>query len=222
MTETDYALVIGNKNYSSWSLRPWLAMRRFGVPFREINIDIYTPGARQRILEHSPSGKVPALKTGRETIWDTLAILETLAERFPEHAWWPSDAGRRALARSVSAEMHSGFADLRAVMPMDLLHEKPMEDVPGAVAADIARIVAVWRSCRAAAPPGDFLFGDFSIADAMYAPVASRFRTYVPDLAVYGDDGIASAYVETVFAMPEITEWCEAAARELAASPAAD
>lgn len=216
MTATDYALVIGDKNYSSWSLRPWLAMRRFAIPFGEINVDLYNPGMRARILEHSPSAKVPALKTRGRVIWDTMAILETLAEAHPDHGWWPTDAMARATARSVAAEMHSGFADLRTAMPMDLLHEKPMSDIPEGVGWDITRIVEIWRMCRSEfGGGGSFLFGDFTIADAMYAPVASRFKTYVEDLSAFVDDGTAARYVETIFAMPEIDEWSDGARAEL-------
>lgn len=217
MDETGIALVIGNKNYSSWSLRPWLAMKAFGVAFGEINVDIYGPGARERILAHSPSGLVPALKMSGRVIWDTLAILETLAERHADKPFWPADAETRALARSVCAEMHSGFSALRREMPMDLLHDKPASGIGEEVARDIRRIVRIWTECRAAhGAGGPYLFGAFCIADAMYAPVASRFRTYHIDLAAFGDDGAAEDYVETIFAMPELGEWSEGAALELA------
>lgn len=212
----DYALVIGNKNYSSWSLRPWLAMRKFAIPFAEINVDIYSAGKRKRILEHSPSALVPALKADGRVIWDTLAILETLAERHPEHAFWPADPAARALARSVSAEMHSGFSDLRNEMPMDLLHEKRVETIPESVVRDIARIVEIWRMCRSAhGDGGSFLFGAFTIADAMYAPVASRLRTYVGDLSGFGDDNTAADFIETIFSMAEMDEWAASARAEL-------
>lgn len=215
MSENGYGLVIGDKNYSSWSLRPWLAMRRFAIPFTEINVDIYGAGARERILKHSPSAKVPALKFQGRVIWDTMAILETLAERHPEHPWWPADAMARATARSIAAEMHSGFTDLRTDMPMDLLHDKRGGEISEGVRRDISRIVEIWKMCRSQYGAGDgFLFGDFSIADAMYAPVATRFRTYVGDLAPFGDDGTCSAYVETVFSMPEMDEWTEGARLE--------
>lgn len=216
MSDPNYALVIGNKNYSSWSLRPWLAMRKFAIPFTEINVDIYSPGKLARILEHSPSALVPVLKFDDQVIWDTLAILETLAERHPEKPMWPSDAQARALARSAVAEMHSGFSSLRGEMPMDLLHEKRVEKIGETVARDIARIVDIWRVCRSAhGGAGPYLFGAFSIADAMYAPVASRLRTYVGDLSGFGDDGTAAGFIETVFAMPEMDEWAAGARREL-------
>lgn len=216
--ETDYTLVIGDKNYSSWSLRPWLAMRRFRIPFNEVNVDLYSPGMRERILEHSPSGRVPVLNTQGRIIWDTMAILETLAELHPAHRWWPADAAARALARSVSAEMHAGFSDLRSVMPMNLLNDRQMSDIPEPVGRDIARIVDIWRMCRSKfSGGGAFLFGDFGIADAMYAPVVTRLRTYVGDLQPFGDDGLAAEYCRTIFAMPEMVEWAEGARAELTA-----
>ncbi len=203
-----YRLMIGNKNTSTWSLRPWLAMRRAGIAFSELNIDLRAPDAKAQILAHSPAGHVPALLVGVNVIWDSLAILEFLAETHPEASLWPKAAAARARARSVSAEMHSGFRPLRLHCPMDLLARAPMATLPVEVAADARRIVALWRDCRSNfGAGGPFLFGDFSAADAMYAPVASRFRTYVPDLSVYGDDGIAQAYVATVFAMPEMAAW---------------
>jgi glutathione S-transferase len=208
-----YKLVIGNKNASSWSLRPWLAMRHAGIPFEEVNIDLRAPDAKAQILEYSPSGKVPALLLGGgRVVWDSLAIVELLAEANP--ALWPRAAAARALARSVSAEMHSGFRALREHCPMDFLGRRPKGRLLKPVAADVRRIVAIWRDCRAwHGSGGPFLLGRFSAADAMYAPVASRFRTYLPDLSPYGDDGTAQAYVDTVFAMPEIAEW-EAGARQ--------
>ncbi len=211
-----YRLVIGNKNYSSWSLRPWLLMRMFGIPFDEINVDIYSPGTRARILEHSPSGKVPALKVGGLTLWDTLAITEYLAEQHPEFAIWPKNREARAMARVVSAEMHSGFDALRSEMPMDLVSSKPVEEVSKGVARDVARIVEVWKMSRAAyGNEGPFLFGEFSAADAMFAPVATRFRTYGADLDAHGDDGTARAYCEAILSLAEIEEWTQAGREEM-------
>jgi glutathione S-transferase len=212
MAET-YRLVIGNKNGSSWSLRPWLALRHAGIPFDEIAIDLRAPDAKAQILRHSPSGKVPALIADGQTIWDSLAILEFLAETHPAAALWPTAAAARARARSVAAEMHAGFQALRDHCPMDFLGRKPKATLPEPVAADVRRVVALWRDCRQAhAEGGPFLFGRFSVADAMYAPVASRFRTYLPDLTAHGDDGTARAYVETLFALPAMAAW-EAGAR---------
>jgi glutathione S-transferase len=213
-----HKLVIGNKNISSWSLRPWLAMRRAGIPFEEIGIDLRAPRAKAQILAYSPSGKVPALLVGGgRVVWDSLAIMELLAEAKP--ALWPSGAAARALARSVSAEMHSGFQALREHCPMDFLARKPKARLLNPVAADVRRVMAIWQDCRARyGAGGPFLFGRFSAADAMYAPVASRFRTYLPDLAPFGDDGSAQAYVDAVLAMPEIAEWEHGARREVEAA----
>jgi glutathione S-transferase len=214
-----YKLVIGNKNTSSWSLRPWLAMRVAGIPFEEVSVDLRAPDAKARILEHSPSGKVPALLAGGQTVWDSLAILEFLAEARPNAALWPKAAAARALGRSVAAEMHSGFQALREHCPMAFLGHKPKARLPRAVAADVRRIVAVWRDCRGRhGQGGPFLLGRFSAADAMYAPVASRFRTYLPDLAPYGDDGTAQAYVEALFVLPAMAEWAQGASEELDAA----
>ena len=215
-SDTGYQLVLGDKNYSSWSLRPWLLMRAFNIPFEEINVDIYRPGARERILEHSPSGKVPALKTGGLTIWDTLAIIEYLAENHLDLAIWPPDVEARAIARAVSNEMHSGFECLRSEMPMDLVSSKPIDEVSKGVARDITRIVMLWRMCREShGDGGRFLFGKFCAADAMFAPVTSRFRTYGADLATHGDDGVAAAYCETILSLAEIEEWTQAGREQM-------
>jgi glutathione S-transferase len=213
-----HKLVIGNKNASSWSLRPWLAMRRLGIPFEEVNIDLRALDAKAQMLVYSPAGKVPALLVGGgRVIWDSLAILELLAEDHP--GLWPRAAAARALARSVSAEMHSGFQALREHCPMDFLARKPKTRLLKPVAADVRRVVAIWQDCRARhGSGGPFLFGRFCAADAMYAPVASRFRTYLPDLAPYGDDGTAQAYVDAVFALPEIAEWESGARQEVEAA----
>ena len=209
-----YRLVIGNKNTSSWSLRPWIALRHFGIPFSEININLRDADAKAQILRHSPSGKVPALLVDGRLIWDSLAILEFLAEAHPDARLWPADALARAHARSVAAEMHSGFLPLRDHCPMAILRRTPQAALPEQVEADVRRIVAVWRGCRASfSASGPLLFGAFSIADAMYIPVATRLRTYVPDLAPYGDDGSAQAYVDAVLALPAFLAW-EAGARQ--------
>jgi glutathione S-transferase len=218
MAAIRYCLVIGNKNWSSWSLRPWLAMRRAGVAFDEINVRLRRPESKAEILKHSPSGMVPTLIDGALAIWDSLAILEYLAERHPEAELWPRDANARAVARSAAAEMHSGFAPLRQHCSMEVLASSPQATLPPEVEANVRRIVALWRECRQKfGEGGPFLFGKFSAADAMYAPVAARFRSYVPDLGPYADDGTAQAYVETIFAMPEMDAWIEGARRETAA-----
>lgn len=215
-TQGPYTLVIGDKNYSSWSLRPWLAMRVFAIPFEERKIALRLPDTPKRIMAHSPSGKVPALRAGDLVVWDSLAILEFLAETHADAGMWPHDPAARAIARAVSAEMHSGFQALRQTMPMDFVTVAPVADVPAPVVRDIGRIVALWRDCRRRfGAGGAFLFGAFTIADAMYAPVASRFRTYVSDLGAFGDDGAAAAYADALFALPEMTVWAQEARREL-------
>jgi glutathione S-transferase len=216
-TTTRYRLVIGNKAWSSWSLRPWLAMQRLKLPFEEINIPLRRSDSKAEILKHSPSGMVPTLCDGDLAIWDSLSILEYLAEQHPEAQLWSADRVARAVARSASAEMHSGFMALRQHCSMDLFARFPEASLPAEVESDIRRIVALWRDCRTRfGREGPFLFSRFSAADAMYAPVASRMRTYVPDLAPYGDDGTAQAYVDTIFAMPEMDLWAEGARAEQA------
>lgn len=215
---TTYRLVIGNKNTSSWSLRPWLAMTHAGLAFSEVNIDLRAADVKAQILARSPSGKVPALLVGDDVIWDSLAILEFLAEAHPEAQLWPASRNARAQARCVSAEMHSGFQALRQHCPMDFLARTPKAELAQEVAADVRRIVALWQGCRSQfGARGPFLFGPFSAADAMYAPVASRFRTYLPNLAPYGDDGTAQAYVEALFALPAMMQWEEGARAEITA-----
>lgn len=205
-----FTLVLGNKNYSSWSLRPWLAMRQAGIAFDEVVIPLYRPESKTALLEHSPAGKVPVLVHDGRAIWDSLAIMEYLAETFPAAGLWPEDPTARALARCISAEMHAGFARLRASMPMDLREHLPGKGRSDAVEADIARITAIWRDCRARfGDGGPFLFGPFSIADAMYAPVATRFRTYGVGL-----DTTCQAYAEAVLALPAFLEWQAAALQE--------
>ena len=199
--ERRLTLVIGNKNYSSWSLRPWLAMKQTGIPLVEQRIALYQPDSRRRVLEHSPSGKVPVLKDGATTVWDSLAILEYLAEVFPDRGLWPQNAAARASARSMSAEMHSGFTALRARMPMNLRNSYPGRGLTPEVEADIARIVRLWTECRATAS-GPFLFGHFCIADAMFAPVATRFVTYGVKLPP-----ACQRYVETLIALPALQLW---------------
>ncbi len=216
MTTNAYTLVIGDKNFSSWSLRPWLALKQCGIPFAEERIRLRQPDSKAEILRHCPSGKVPALKTRTGVVWDSLAILDYLAERHPEHKLWPQDEEARAAARSISAEMHSGFATLRNEMPMDLLSKLPSPPLGAALEADIGRIAAIWKDTRARfGQGGPFLFGAFSNADAMYAPVATRFRTYGVDLGRFGDDGTAAAYAEAILALPAMAEWTEGARDEV-------
>ena len=215
-----YRLVVGDKNTSSWSLRPWLALRHAGISFGEINIKLRQPDTKAQILRYSPAGKVPTLLIDDgQAIWDSLAILEYLADAHPEARLWPDRREARALARAVSAEMHSGFAALREHCPMELLARTPMAALPDAVAAEVRRIVALWHDCRRRfGASGPLLFGGFTAADAMYVPVATRFRTYLPDLAPYGDDGTAQAYVDALLALPVMAEWGAGARREASGS----
>ncbi len=202
-------LVIGDKNYSSWSMRPWVLMTHFGLPFEEVLIELDQPGTKDAILAFSSSGKVPCLVTDEAVaVWDSLAIAETLAERFPQHAMWPRDANVRAQARSVSAEMHSGFGELRTHMPMAIRTIKPGAGATPGALADVARIDALWCACLDASG-GPFLFGEFSIADAMFAPVVMRFNSYQPPLSAQ-----AAAYAQRVTALPAVAAWIDAARRE--------
>ena len=201
-------LVIGNKNYSSWSLRPWIAMKVLGIPFDEVRIPLYKPGSKEKILGYSPAGKVPILKDGDTVIWDSLAILEYLAEKYP--ALWPKEPAQRAKARAVSAEMHSGFAKLREHMSMNIRKRYPGKGRTPEVLADIARIDAIWSEAKE-----PFLFGTFTAADAMYAPVVLRFRTY-------GVDVRKKSYLDAMLALPAMQEWIEAAEREVESIPEQD
>ncbi|MDP3691412.1 glutathione S-transferase family protein [Bradyrhizobium sp.] len=205
-------LVIGNKNYSSWSLRPWLAMRAGNIPFEEIFVPLYTDKAadKDRILSFSHSGKVPVLIDGDITIWDSLAIIEYLAERFPEARLWPEDRARRAHARSISAEMHSGFVALRNECGMNLHRPVRAIELSADARANVARIEAIWTECRERwGRSGPFLFGTFGAADAMFAPVVHRFRTYAIAVAPQ-----AVAYMETMTALPAFAEWTRAGLAE--------
>jgi len=202
-------LVIANKNYSSWSLRPWLLLKHFGIPFEEIHIWLAQDDTAQQILKYSPSGRIPCLiDTDHRSIWDSLAIAETLAERFPQHAFWPRDAAARAHARSVSAEMHSGFAALRQDMPMKIRSVLPGQGATAGALADVARIDAIWRECLKEYG-GPYLFGEFSIADAMFAPVVMRFNTYRPALSPE-----AAAYAANLSALPAMQLWIAEAQAE--------
>ena len=217
MPEPTLSLVIGNKTWSSWSLRPWLVLKHFQIPFEEIGVKLRQSDTKSTLLAHSPAGKVPILRDGDVLIWDSLAIIEYVGDLYPDRPIWPHDRVARGVARAISAEMHSGFQQLREVCPMDLFATKPMQAFPEGVEHNIRRIVQSFRDCRADyGRDGPFLFGAFTAADAMYAPVCSRFRTYVPDLRPFGDDGTATAYIETIFAMPEMDAWTAAARAESA------
>lgn len=196
-------LVIGNKNYSSWSLRPWLVLRQAGIPFKEVRIPLYRPDTRDELRAWSPSGLVPLLRDGELKVWDSLAICEYLNERFPEHQLWPADAAARAVARSVSAEMHSGFTGLRGAMCVNIRARHPDQGRTPECLKDIARILALWEDCRAHfGAGGDFLFGRFGIADAMFAPVVLRFQTYEVEL-----NGMARDYADAILALPALRAW---------------
>ncbi|GAB4353832.1 MAG: glutathione S-transferase family protein [Kiloniellaceae bacterium] len=207
---TDYTLILGNKTYSSWSLRGWLLARQAGIAFKEVVIPLRRPDTRAQILHYSPAGKVPTLLADGEAVWDSLAIAEYLAETYPAQGLWPSDPAARRLARCVAAEMHAGFAALRSALPMDLSKHHPGHPISPEVQADIARIEAIWRDCRGRfGKAGDFLFGAFSAADAFYAPVVTRFRTYDVTL-----DAVSEAYCEAVTGHPWMREWAADAAKE--------
>jgi glutathione S-transferase len=204
-------LVIGNKNYSSWSMRPWLALRANDIAFDEIFIPLYTDEAdKRRILDFSHSGKVPALIDGDVTIWDSLSIIEYVAERFPEARLWPEDRASRAHARSISAEMHSGFMALRSECGMNLHRPIRAIALSADARANVARIQEIWIECRERyGKLGPFLFGKFGAADAMFAPVVHRLRTYA--IAV---EPAAQAYMETMMALPAFQEWTRAGLAE--------
>ncbi|MFN4143177.1 glutathione S-transferase family protein [Aestuariivirga sp.] len=209
-------LVIGNKNYSSWSLRPWMALTMAGIPFRETVIPLDTPETARLIAAHSGAGRVPVLHHGRHTIWESLAIMEYLAELFPEKHLWPKAMVARALARAVSHEMHAGFAALRSACPMNLRRAVKPVPLNEAVLRDVARIEELWRLCRGRfGKGGRFLFGRFSIADAMFAPVVSRFRTYAIEVT---DE--SRAYMEAVMNTEAFGQWRAAALQEVWTVPA--
>jgi glutathione S-transferase len=207
---SQFTLVVGNKNYSSWSLRGWLATRAAEVAFDEVLVRLSEPGSKAELLKHSPAGKVPVLKHGERVVWDSLAIVEYLAEIRPDAGLWPADTVARAHARSIAAEMHSGFQALRARMPMNLRKSLPGKGRGRKVTQDIERIRAIWRDCRARhGARGPFLFGQFSAADAMYAPVATRFRTYAVEL-----DDVCRDYMDAVLGRADFLEWRAAALEE--------
>ncbi|KAK48392.1 glutathione S-transferase [Caballeronia jiangsuensis] len=202
-------LVIGDKFNSSWSMRPWVLLKHFGIAFDETLIRLGQPDTKSKILDVSPSGKVPCLITDAgDSVWESLAIVETIAEQHPEHAMWPRDAAARARARSISAEMHAGFADLRQNMPMEITTHAPGTGATPGALANIARIKAIWAECLAASG-GPFLFGEFGIADAMFAPVVMRFNTYAPELSA-----TSLEYSKRVTALPAVAAWIEGAREE--------
>ena len=203
-------LVIANKNYSSWSLRPWLLLTHAGIAFEEVQLRFTDDGNVVGVEPWSPTRKVPVLWIDEQPVWDSLAICETVAEMFPEKRLWPADTAARRMARSISAEMHSGFADLRKAMPLNIRSSYPDKGrTPGAL-RDIERVVSIWESCRQRfGAGGEFLFGGFSCADAMFAPVTLRFAVYAVALPP-----VAQRYAETVRALPAMQQWCAAARAE--------
>jgi glutathione S-transferase len=209
--EMTLKLVIGNKNYSSWSMRPWLALRASNIAFEEIFIPLYTGDAdKQRILGVTRSGKVPALIDGDLTVWDSLAIIEYVAERFPAAGLWPQDRAARAHARSISAEMHSGFLALRNECGMNLHRPIRAVALSADAQANVARVQQIWTECRDRyGKSGPFLFGAFGAADAMYAPVVHRFRTYAIDVSP-----TVQSYMDTMMALPAFAEWTRAGLAE--------
>ena len=203
-------LVIGNKNYSSWSLRPWIALSMARIPFEETIIPLYEPSSKMRIIEHSHAGRVPVLHHGKLTVWESLSILEYLAETFPEKKLWPEGKAARAAARSAAAEMHSGFSALRQACPMNLRRPRKSVSLGQAAKADIVRIDALWSEYRKAyGRKGRFLFGSFSNADAMFAPVVTRFDTY--DIKVSSE---SRDYMDAVLATHAFLDWKSAALEE--------
>ncbi|QYF95960.1 glutathione S-transferase family protein [Massilia sp. PAMC28688] len=202
-------LVIGNKNYSSWSMRPWVAMVGFGIPFNEVRVLLDQPDTANRIAEYSGAGRVPVLLAGEMTIWDSLAICEYLAEQFPEKHMWPQDVAARAMARSVTCEMHSGFSGLRSAMSMSIRSHLPGRGRTPEAQGDIGRISEIWEECLSRFGHHQYLFGDFSIADAFFAPVVMRFRTYGVALAP-----ALQAYCDRMQAHPAVARWVSEALAE--------
>ncbi|UYN98050.1 MAG: glutathione S-transferase family protein [Enhydrobacter sp.] len=210
----EFTLVIGNKNYSSWSLRGWLMVKMAGLDFEEVLVPLDLPETQPTIRKHSPSGRVPVLLHRGLAVWDSLAIAEYLNDIKPETGLWPASVAARAHARSISAEMHSGFIDLRNGMPMNIRASYPGKGMTPAVRAEIERITSMWRDCRkrfvGAAPRDDgFLFGTFTAADAMYAPVVTRFKTYAVPV-----DSDAEAYCSAVLSHAAMKDWISAARNE--------
>ena len=204
-------LIIGNKNYSSWSLRSWFLLQEAGIEFEEHRIPLDVEGTAAEIARNSPSGRVPVLMMGEQPVWDTLAIAETVAEQWPEKQLWPSEAAAKAHARCVCAEMHAGFPTLREAMPMNCRAMGRKVSLPDALTADIDRVLDIWSDChRRYRSQGDWLFGGFSVADAMFAPVVLRFRTYGVNLPES-----ASTYPRRLLESQAIQDWLAAAESEI-------
>jgi glutathione S-transferase len=203
-------LIIGNKNYSSWSFRPWIGMKAAGIAFDEEVISLYVEGGREQILKHSPAGKVPILIDGETHVWESLAILEYLADKFPAAGLWPSDTAALAHARAISTEMHAGFVPLRSECGMSFWRPPAKRALSADAQDNVARVQAIWTDARAKyGAGGPFLFGKFTAADAMYAPVVQRFVAY--DIEVSAP---VKAYMQAMIALPSWQEWRRAALRE--------
>ena len=203
-------LVIGNKNYSSWSMRPWIALKVAGIPFEEEVISLDAADFKALVGKISGTGKVPALADGNVLVWESLAILEYLGERFPDARLWPADPAARAKARAIAAEMHAGFVPLRRHLPMNMARPVMRRELPAEVQANVRRIDALWTDCRTrGGADGAFLFGAFGAADAMYAPVVARFHTYAVEVGA-----VARAYMQAMMALPAWSEWRTAALAE--------
>jgi glutathione S-transferase len=203
-------LIIGNKNYSSWSMRPWIAMKAAGIAFDEVVISLNAEDFKARLLKVSGTGKVPTLVDGDIKVWESLAILEYLADKYPDKNLWPRDPAARAHARAIASEMHAGFVPLRRAAPMNIWRPIMKLTLGAEAEANVARIDAMWADCRARfGHSGSFLFGAFGAADAMYAPVVARFHTYAVEIGA-----AARAYMKAVMALPAWREWTAAAVKE--------
>jgi len=203
-------LAIANKNYSSWSMRPWVLLTQAGIAFEEIQLKFNDRGTVEGIEPYSPTCQVPVLIVGDEPVWDSLAIAEAVAELFPQKQLWPTDARARQIARSICAEMHAGFRSLRGAMPVNIRASHPGRGMSPSVQQDIDRIVAIWESCRARfGQGGELLFGQFTVADAYYAPVATRFLTYAVTLPT-----AAQRYCDALLQLSAVREWMAQARRE--------
>lgn len=203
-------LVIANKCYSSWSFRPWILMRHLGIPFEEVVVPLAEPSTRETLLRHTPSGKAPCLHDNDLTVWDSLSIIEYLADSYPQYAVWPKDRQARALARSLAAEMHSGFMDLRALLPMNMRRKVQRRELTAGALADAARLEQAFAEARDRfGRGGEFLFGDFSAADAMFAPIVNRLHVY--DVTV---TPTTRTYMDRMMALPAWQEWSGQASLE--------
>ncbi len=198
-------LIIGNKNYSSWSLRPWLLLKEFKIPFKETRIALYEDESKQALLEHADSGKVPAFYHDDYVVWDSLAICETLNDLYPQENLWPQDPAAKALARSISHEMHSGFIEIRNQLPMNCRTQVTLPNINAPLQQDINRIREIWSLCRKTyQDKGDFLMGEFSICDAMFAPVVIRFNSYGIPLS-----DLENQYVRSILSLDSMQQWID-------------